>query len=49
MSSQGVTGLPEIGERVSLRERVAESLRAALVREHGLAPDRFHRELFEFR
>ena len=31
MSSHGVTGLPEIGERVSLRERVAESLRAALV------------------
>ena len=31
MSSQGVTGLPEIGQRVSLRERVAESLRAALV------------------
>ena len=31
MSSQGVTGLPEIGERVSLRERVSESLRAALV------------------
>lgn len=31
MTSQGVTGLPEIGERVSLRERVAESLRAALV------------------
>ena len=31
MSSHGVSGLPEIGERVSLRERVAESLRAALV------------------
>ena len=31
MSSQGVAGLSEIGERVSLRERVAESLRAALV------------------
>ena len=31
MTSQGVTGLPEIGERVSLRQRVAESLRAALV------------------
>jgi len=31
MTSSGVTGLPEIGERVSLRERVAESLRAALV------------------
>lgn len=31
MSSHGVAGLPEIGERVSLRERVAESLRAALV------------------
>ena len=31
MTSHGVTGLPEIGERVSLRERVAESLRAALV------------------
>ena len=29
--------------------RWAESLRAALVREHGLAPERFHRELFEFR
>ena len=31
MSSHGVSGLPEIGQRVSLRERVAESLRAALV------------------
>ena len=31
MTSSGVTGLSEIGERVSLRERVAESLRAALV------------------
>ena len=31
MTSQGVTGLSEIGERVSLRQRVAESLRAALV------------------
>ena len=31
MSNHGVIGLPEIGERVSLRERVAESLRAALV------------------
>lgn len=31
MTSSGVAGLPEIGERVSLRERVAESLRAALV------------------
>lgn len=31
MTTAGVSGLPEIGERVSLRERVAESLRAALV------------------
>ena len=29
--------------------RWAESLRSALVRDHGLAPERFHRELFEFR
>ncbi len=31
MTSQGVAGLAEIGGRQSLRERVAESLRAALV------------------
>lgn len=31
MSASGVEGIAEIGERVSLRERVAESLRAALV------------------
>lgn len=31
MTTSGVSGLPEIGERVSLRQRVAESLRAALV------------------
>ncbi len=29
--------------------RWAESLRSALVRDHGLAPQHFHRELFEFR
>ena len=29
--------------------RWAETLRSALVRDHGLAPERFHRELFEFR
>jgi DNA-binding GntR family transcriptional regulator len=31
VTTSGVSGLPDIGGRVSLRERVAESLRAALV------------------